>query len=53
MGIFSLLFGGKKKSSVGLSPEVSQIFEKIVELMEDENLQNYKVFGVIGVNRDG
>jgi hypothetical protein len=39
MGIFSSLFGGKKKSSV-LPPEVTQIFDKIAELMEDENLQN-------------
>jgi len=40
MGIFSSMFGGKKKSSSGLPPEVAQIFEKIAELMEDENLQN-------------
>ena len=40
MEIYSSLFGGKKKSSAGLPPEVTQIFEKIAELMGNENLQN-------------
>ena len=40
MGIFSSLFGGKRKLSAGFPPEVSQIFEKLAELMEDESLQN-------------
>ena len=38
MGIFGSLFG-KKKSS-GLPPELSQLFDKIAEIMEDENMQN-------------
>jgi len=40
MGIFSVLFGGKKKSSAGLSSEVSQIFERIAKFTTDEDLQN-------------
>jgi hypothetical protein len=39
MGFFSSLFGSKKSSS-GLPPEVEQVFKKIAELMEDEELQN-------------
>lgn len=38
MGIFGSLFGKKKNS--GLPPELSQLFDKIAEIMEDENLQN-------------
>ena len=34
------LFGGKKRPSAGLSPEVGQVFEKIAKLMTDEDLQN-------------
>ena len=34
------LFGGKKKSSPELPPEISKVFEKIARLMEDEELQN-------------
>ncbi len=40
MEIFSSLFGGKRKSSSGLSPEVSWIFEKLLKFMEDENFHN-------------
>ena len=40
MGIFRSLFGGKKQSSARFPPEVSQVIEKVVELMEDESLQN-------------
>ena len=38
MGLFGSLFG-KKKSS-GLPPELSQLFDKIAAIMEDENMQN-------------
>lgn len=42
MSIFGSLFGGKKQSSDGLPPEVAQIFEKIAQMMENEDLQNSK-----------
>jgi hypothetical protein len=38
MGIFGSLFG-KKKSS-GFPPELTQLFDKLAEIMEDENMQN-------------
>lgn len=40
MGLFGSLFGGKKKKSSDLPPEVERIFEKIARLVEDENQQN-------------
>jgi hypothetical protein len=40
MGLFGSLFGGKKKKSSGLPPEIERIFEKISRLMEDEKQQN-------------
>ena len=39
MSIFGKLFGGKKRNS-GLPPEVEKIFDKMSQLMEDEDQQN-------------
>jgi hypothetical protein len=40
MGFFGSLFGGKGKSSSGMSPEIELIFEKLARLINDEDLQN-------------
>lgn len=40
MGFFSRLFGGRDNYTSNLPPEMTQLFEKIYRLMEDEDLQN-------------
>ncbi|WNJ99968.1 hypothetical protein L2D14_00750 [Thalassospiraceae bacterium LMO-JJ14] len=40
MGLFGKIFGGDKKPSSDLPPEVRKIFDKMARVMEDEKLQN-------------